>query len=170
MYSVSQLAKLCGVSRTTILYYEKKGLLKPSNRSENGYRWYGDEKVILLKSILTYRSYGLPVSQLKDIIDHGDDAVREKILRKQFEALEHEINELRNQQKAIIKILQQPTLTEIPMVTKDRWVEIMRSAGLTEEHMVNWHRKFEAMEPEEHQKFLESLGIEQEEIYKIRHC
>lgn len=168
MYSVSQLAKLCGVSRTTVLYYEKKGLLQASSRTENGYRWYGEEKVILLKTILTYRSYGLPVSQLKGIIDHGDDAVREKILRKQFEALEYEISELRNQQKAIIKILQQPTLTEIPMVTKNRWVEIMRSAGLTEAHMVNWHRKFEAMEPEEHQKFLESLGIEQEEINKIR--
>ncbi len=54
------------------------------------------------------------------------------------------------------------------MVTKERWVEIMSAAGLSDQDMMNWHRKFEAMEPNEHQKFLESLGIAPDEIRKIR--
>ncbi|MBU2712350.1 hypothetical protein KCG35_14885 [Zooshikella sp. WH53] len=54
------------------------------------------------------------------------------------------------------------------MVTKQRWVEIMRAAGFDEQDMQNWHRQFEKMEPEEHQKFLESLGIDPEEIKRIR--
>jgi len=50
------------------------------------------------------------------------------------------------------------------MVNKERWVEIMRAAGLTDEAMRNWHIQFERMEPEAHQEFLESLGIEAAEI------
>ena len=50
----------------------------------------------------------------------------------------------------------------------DRWVEIMKAAGFDEKSMVTWHQKFEEMEPEEHQKFLESLGIKAAEIKNIR--
>lgn len=34
--------------------------------------------------------------------------------------------------------------------------------------MHNWHRQFERLEPAAHQEFLESLGIEPDEIRKIR--
>ena len=54
------------------------------------------------------------------------------------------------------------------MLNKERWVEIMQAAGLTDQDMHNWHIQFEKMEPEAHQEFLESLGIEAPEIQKIR--
>ena len=34
--------------------------------------------------------------------------------------------------------------------------------------MINWHRNFEKMEPEEHHKFLISLGIDEREALNIR--
>ncbi len=54
------------------------------------------------------------------------------------------------------------------MVNKQRWVEIMTAAGFTEQAMHNWHRTFEKMEPQGHQEFLESLGIDAAEIARIR--
>ena len=54
------------------------------------------------------------------------------------------------------------------MLNKARWVDIMRAAGLSDEDMSNWHVQFEKMEPEAHQEFLESLGIEPAEIEQIR--
>ena len=53
-------------------------------------------------------------------------------------------------------------------MNKAKWVEIMIAAGLSKEDMMKWHQKFEEMEPEEHQKFLESLDITQDEITAIR--
>jgi hypothetical protein len=53
-------------------------------------------------------------------------------------------------------------------MNKAKWVEIMTAAGLSKEDMMKWHQKFEEMEPKEHQKFLESLGISPEEISQIR--
>ncbi|OEF49323.1 hypothetical protein A1OW_12970 [Enterovibrio norvegicus] len=89
-------------------------------------------------------------------------------MRDQFNALENEIQRLRQQQKAIVILLEQPRLLEQNMVTKERWVDIMVAAGMREEGMMNWHKQFEKMEPDAHQEFLESLNIDEKEIIKIR--
>ena len=39
--SVSQMAKLCGVSVRTLHYYDQIGLLLPETAADSGYRWYG---------------------------------------------------------------------------------------------------------------------------------
>lgn len=167
MITVTQLARECGLSRTTILYYEREGLLAPAHRSENGYRWYGEKEIQRLKTISSYRSYGLPISSIRTLLAQKGKSQAE-ILKDHFNELEREIQNLRAQQKAIVVLLQEPQLIEDNIVTKERWVQIMQAAGFSENDMVIWHQKFEEMEPAEHQKFLESLGIEQDEIVRIR--
>lgn len=167
MLRVSQLAKKYKISRTTILYYEKEGLLNPM-RSENGYRWYSMAEIKKLESILAYRSFGLPVAEINSLLERDKFIAQEQVLLNQFNALETEIQRLRQQQKAIVLLLEQPELLEKDMVTKERWVEIMKAAGLNDEAMKNWHQQFEKMEPDAHQEFLESLQISQEEIKSIR--
>lgn len=168
MLTVSQLAKTHHLSRTTILYYERQGLLLPHSRSEKGYRRYGDSEIKRLKEILAYRSLGLSIAQIASLFERTESNLQEHILQDQFNALEREIQTLRQQQKAIVMLLKQPLLLEQNMVNKQRWVEIMQAAGLTETDMKNWHKQFESMEPDSHQAFLESLGIDAEEIKQIR--
>jgi DNA-binding transcriptional MerR regulator len=168
MFTVSQLARKYHVSRTAILYYERAGLLDPACRSSNGYRWYGEKESDRLEAILSYRSFGLPISGIAPLLDHDDDAAHDRILRRQFTSLEQAIRKLRRQQEAIVALLEQPLLLEQDMIDKKRWTEIMKAAGLDEQDMKNWHHQFEKMEPEAHQEFLESLGIDTEEIGKIR--
>ncbi|MGV2988110.1 MerR family transcriptional regulator [Vibrio sp. E150_011] len=167
MLTVTQIAKQFGVSRTTILYYEKEELLIPAYRSENGYRWYGEKEIERLDAITSYRSYGLSVSSIRSLLDRNGES-QAKILKDHFNELEREIQNLRAQQKAVVVLLQEPSLLEENIVNKERWVEIMVAAGFTETDMVKWHHKFEELEPNEHQKFLESLGISGDEITMIR--
>ena len=54
------------------------------------------------------------------------------------------------------------------MVTKQKWVEIMRAAGFSEEQKHRWHREFERAAPAEHQEFLEFLHIPPGEVKQIR--
>ena len=168
MLTVTQLSNKFAISRTTVLYYEREGLLKPAFRSDNGYRWYGEKEVNKLESILAYRSYGVPISRIASLMERDDKVTQERILREQFNALEMEIQKLRQQQKAIVTLLEQPHILEQNMINKDRWVEIMKAAGLSEADMKNWHKQFESMEPDAHQEFLESLSINNDEITKIR--
>ncbi|WP_241087475.1 hypothetical protein [Candidatus Vondammii sp. HM_W22] len=45
---------------------------------------------------------------------------------------------------------------------------MLEAAGLNEERMKKWHVEFEKTSPEVHQDFLESIGIEEDEIALIR--
>ncbi len=168
MLTVSQLAKHTGISRTSILYYEREGLLLPACRSDNGYRWYGDAERKKLEMILAYRSFGVPVAQLHDLLGRAHEARQEQILHDQFNVLEKEIQQLRLQQKAIVQFMGQPELLEEKHITKARWTQVMRDAGLTDADMHNWHIQFEKTEPAGHQGFLESLGLGAGEIKRIR--
>lgn len=169
MLTVTKLAKTCKISRATILYYEKEGLLKPAFRSQNGYRWYGENEIKKLNDIVRFRSFGIAVADIHSLLNQDDnEACQSKVLKTQFEKIEQQILDLRKQQSAIVNLLQQPKLLEKNMVTKERWVEIMRASGFSDDDMIKWHQNFERMEPKEHQLFLESLGIDEQEIQKIR--
>lgn len=168
MLSVSQLAKKYGISRATVLYYERKGLLKPTSRSDNGYRWYGQQQEKILKEILEYRALGLPVSQLGDLLEQRSGESREEILREQFSHLSNEIDSLRAQQRNLLLLLGQKEMSKQQEITKDKWVEIMQAAGFNKQDRMNWHREFEKRAPENHQRFLRSLGIGEDEIAIIR--
>jgi hypothetical protein len=54
------------------------------------------------------------------------------------------------------------------MITKQKWVAIMKGAGFNEADMHRWHAEFEKSAPEEHQEFLEFLHIPKPEIQSIR--
>ena len=68
-YSVSNLAKLSGVSTRTLRYYDQIGLLRPLRQSANGYRIYGQGEVDRLQQILFYRELGVSLEEIGAILD-----------------------------------------------------------------------------------------------------
>ena len=112
MYTITKLANLCNSSRTTILYYEREGLLLPTLRSDNGYRWYNDDAVNLLNRITSFRSFGISVSDIKSLLKHNCNEYQSQLLTRQFDLLETQIEDLRKQQSAIVALLKQPKLRE----------------------------------------------------------
>lgn len=53
-------------------------------------------------------------------------------------------------------------------MTKDKFVAILRAAGITEDQMHKLHVEFERTDPKGHQSFLEFLSIPPAEIASIR--
>jgi MerR family transcriptional regulator, thiopeptide resistance regulator len=169
METISALSARSGLSRSTLLYYDRLGLLKPIKRSRSGYRLYSSAEIDRLEQICLFRQMGIPLKEMRTLLEPSSGSASMVILRRRIRVLNREIINLRRQQRCILELLQQKQLQQgVDMVNKERWVEIMQAAGLTEEDMHNWHIQFEKMEPESHQEFLESLGIETAEIAKIR--
>jgi len=167
--TISALAKGSGLSRSALLYYDGLGLLKPSRRSRSGYRLYSPAEVERLEQICLFRQLGFPLKDMKKLFARGGGNVSIQILRRRLQVLGREIANLRRQQRQILELLKQKQLRQgVEMIRKERWVEIMRTAGLSEQDMHNWHIQFEKMEPDAHQEFLESLGIDADEIRDIR--
>ena len=166
--TVTRLARACGLSRTTVLYYESIGLLKPARRSAGNYRLYGEKDLERLRQVCFYREAGLKLGDIRSILDraHGDAAA---VLQRRFVELGAEIERLRDHQRSIARLLENSNkLRRMRMVTKDKWVEVMRAAGFSEEQMRRWHQEFEKAAPSEHQEFLEFLHIPAEEVTRIR--
>lgn len=59
---ISELARRCGLARSTLLYYEKLGVIA-GTRSANGYRHYGDEDVQRLQMVQALQAGGLSLRQ-----------------------------------------------------------------------------------------------------------
>jgi len=168
MWTVSALAKRCGVSRTAVLYYESRGLLKAGHRTASNYRIYGDRELERLRMIRVYRDAGLALADIGLLLDRsGTDAAG--VLRRRLLEIDAEIARLRGHQLAIARLLPGAgALGGQDVMTKDRWVEIMRKAGFSEDDMHRWHVEFEKSAPAEHQEFLEFLHIQPDEIRGIR--
>ena len=80
-YSVSQAARLAGVSVRTLRWYDEIGLLKPTEVTPAGYRFYHDEAMAELQQILFYRELGVPLDQIGRILSAPDND-RAEALRK----------------------------------------------------------------------------------------
>ena len=166
--TVTHLARACGLSRSTVLYYESLGLLKAARRSAGNYRVYGERELDRLRQVCTYRNAGVKLGDIRSILDKPrSDAAG--VLRRRLAELSGEIERLRDHQRAIARLLKDTDqLRRLPMVTKEKWTEIMRGAGFTNDDMHRWHAEFEKSAPEEHQEFLEFLHIPAEEVKQIR--
>ncbi len=53
-------------------------------------------------------------------------------------------------------------------VNVEEWVTMFEEIGLDEAKMHRWHRIFETRHPDAHQRFLEWLEIDRQEIARIR--
>ena len=167
--TIGTLAKQSGLARSTLLYYDRLGLLRPSGRSASEYRLYSRADVDRLEQICVYRHMGVPLKEIAEILGDSDGGAAAAILRRRLQTLDHEIDDLRRQQRCIVHILKQDELQrENYMLTKEKWTAVMKAAGLSEDAMLQWHVQFEKMEPDAHQEFLASLGIDEAEIKHIR--
>ena len=169
MFTVTNLARRCGLSRGTLLYYESIGLLHAALRTQANYRSYNDRDLLRLQQIGAYRKAGLHLEDIAVILDRreSDSAA---VLKRRLLELDREIEDKREHQRAILLLLRDATSLKgtKAMMTKEKWVSIMHAAGLSEEQMRRWHIEFEKSAPDDHQQFLESLHIPTEEIHGIR--
>jgi DNA-binding transcriptional MerR regulator len=170
MLTVTKLARRCGVSRTALLYYESIGLMPPPQRNGGNYRCYGESDAERLSAIRAYRNAGLTLDDIRAILKarslRGGDA--SQVLQQRLVELDAQIAALRAHQQSILKLLGSKALRKGEMITKDKWVSIMKACGFSEDQMHRWHAEFERSAPQEHQEFLEFLHIPAAEIHTIR--
>ncbi len=166
--NITELGRRHGLSRSTLLYYDRIGLLAPSGRQLNGYRRYtaGDDQ--RLAQICLYRQTGLPLSEIRKVIDKPRKDLSAS-LERQLQHLATEIESLRNRQRIIVGLLQNRRLLErVNIMNRETWTKLLRASGFTDADLHRWHQDFERMDPDYHQRFLEFLCIPEEEIAAIR--
>lgn len=92
-FSVSETAKLTGISVRALHYYDEIGLLCPSMVSETGYRYYDNVALERLQQILFYKELDFSLKEINEIMN-ASDYKREDSLRRQRELLKLKRNRL----------------------------------------------------------------------------
>ena len=70
MRTVKEISDLTGVSVRTLHYYDEIGLLKPTDKSEAGYRLYDDKALETLQQILFFREFDIPLKEIKAVMEN----------------------------------------------------------------------------------------------------
>jgi DNA-binding transcriptional MerR regulator len=70
---ISDLIERTGLSRDTLRYYEREGVISAPKRLANGYRDYPETTLAEIRFIKLGQSVGLPLKTIKRAIPHVND-------------------------------------------------------------------------------------------------
>lgn len=70
MRTVKEISDLTGISVRTLHYYDEIGLLKPTEKSDAGYRLYDDKALEALQQILFFREFDISLKEIKAVLDN----------------------------------------------------------------------------------------------------
>ena len=102
--TVGAVAALTGVSVRTLHHYDHIGLVVPSVRTSAGYRGYTDADIERLHLVLVYRAVGLPLDEIRALLDDGDADVLAH-LRRQHALLSEQADRLTDTIKAVEELM-----------------------------------------------------------------
>lgn len=166
--TVGRLAARHGLSRSTLLYYDRIGLLTPSARSAAGYRRYDAADDARLATICRYRRAGISLEAIHALLDAPRRALTDALAERLVE-LDEQIRTLREQQRFILGSLSggRP-LDAAPFLGGEQLVALLDRTGVDADRRAAWHAALERTDGDLHQAFLEFLCMPDDEIRRIR--
>ena len=94
LYTTGEFAKLNGVNKRTLHFYDEIGLFSPEIRAENGYRYYTCFQTVQLELILTLRKLGLSVEEIVSYQKSPSGGSLTELIAARKDAIDRSIREL----------------------------------------------------------------------------
>lgn len=165
-YHITELGRFFGLSRSTLLYYDHIGLLRPGCRTRADYRLYTQDDLARLERICFFREAGLSLSEIEALLENAND---NSILEARLQEIGREIATLKSQQRLIAGMLKTVAAGHHASgLDKDLWLSLQKACGLDETALKRWHTEFERRAPGAHHDFLLSLGLSEKEAIQVR--
>ena len=92
MFHTGEFARLVGVNKKTLHYYDAQGIFKPDSVAANGYRCYSSRQLITFYMIRSLREMGLSLEEIRSYLSARSPAGYAKLLGEQLEWLQKEIH------------------------------------------------------------------------------
>jgi DNA-binding transcriptional MerR regulator/ubiquinone/menaquinone biosynthesis C-methylase UbiE len=152
MVSISKACQILGVARSTLLYYERMGMVAPKRNPDNGYREYSQGDMELLLMVRQLKRAGFT---LKESMTVMKGALDPDLLLARYTALCQEI-ETMTMAREVVKSLLVSATGELP------------PGDASARRGQNWHAEFEQKGAEAHFTWLKRLGFSEKESLYIR--
>ncbi len=117
LMNIGEIAQKCHISTDRLRYYDKKGLLKPTQIDEdNGYRLYSKEQIFYIDAIKELREQDFSLKEIKEIFNKGNIDLIKKVYSSKEIEIEKEIKRLSSIKQKITHRLK--NFEDINTVTK----------------------------------------------------
>ena len=98
-YTIGEMAKILGVTTSTLRFYDKEGVIPFVERTEGGQRVFKEEDISWLRVIECMKKTGMPLKDIKlfiEMILEGDHTIPERleIIRKQRDAVRRQLEDV----------------------------------------------------------------------------
>ena len=101
MYTISEMASIFGVSRQTLIYYDKIGLFAPAEVNEKGHRFYSPTQIPLMRLICMLRDLGVDLDEIMRLTSSYDVAEMANKLRERVSELDGQIAALEKERNSV---------------------------------------------------------------------
>lgn len=103
---ISEFARISGIKRKTLIFYDDIGLLSPEAIAPNGYRLYSTHQWDTVSVIGALREIGMPLKEIKDYLDQRNPQRLVDLFTVQNEILEQKIQKFKQIQDMIQERIQ----------------------------------------------------------------
>ncbi|MFO6423925.1 MerR family transcriptional regulator [Motilimonas sp. KMU-193] len=152
MYRISELAKQVGLSRSTLLYYEKQGLLH-GTRQDNGYRLYSEKDAQRLHLLQQLQAGGLTLKECKACLD---SKVEREVLKSRLQQLDQDIAQKQQARDLLAALLGEGSLRSWHQLTDklapDVHLDWLKQQGFNEKQAL--HLKWLSKDMNEHDQYM----------------
>lgn len=108
-YTTGELAKICNVTVRTVQYYDKRGILIPTELSEGGRRLYSESDLQRLKVICFLREVDVPIDAISQLLEeeHPEKVIsilieqQESLLMEEIQEKQEQLEKLRELQTTV---------------------------------------------------------------------
>jgi len=152
MYRISEICERIGVARSSLLYYERIGLVQPARDPANGYRQYTEQDFNQLILIRQLQKAGLTLQECKSFLAGQVDA---SLLEQRLFSLEQELREME---------MAREVLAALYSKVSGRSIESKNFS----ERLNEWHIQFDKQSSAAHIQWLQQLGFNEKEALHIR--
>lgn len=101
-----EFTSLCGITKNTLVWYEKKGLISPKMVGENGYHYYGKEQFYEIDLIKSLKWVDKSLDECKSYMEHRSEDTYLPMLLEQQRVLGEKITALSGQKSIVDQTIQ----------------------------------------------------------------
>ena len=105
-FTTGELARLTGLSKQLLIFYDKKNFFTATSTGSNGYRYYLLSKYFQLKILITLRKMDIPLEEIYQYLQHGSDEFLLSIYKRKLSEYQEQMKQLQKKSQILEKRIQ----------------------------------------------------------------
>lgn len=102
-FTTGELARLTGLSKQLLIFYDKKNFFIATATGSNGYRYYRLSKYFQLKILITLRKMDIPLEEIYQYLQHGNDEFLLSIYKRKLSEYQEQMKQLQKKSQILEK-------------------------------------------------------------------